>query len=294
MFKPLLACNVDLTKLRYPVYASPKLDGIRCIVIDGKPMSRSMKIIPNRYIQEQFTKYSDILEGLDGELIVGSPTAKNVYNASVSGVMSQDGEPEFTFHVFDRVSKPDDSFEYRLISVESMIMSYPEFVKLVKQIRITNEQELNAFESEVLSQGYEGCMLRDPNGRYKQGRSTVNEGILLKLKRFDDSEATIVGFDERLHNGNEAKINELGHTERSSHKENMIGRGDLGALVVKCNKYPEEFRIGTGFDDATRALIWASRDEWLGKLIKFKHQLCGELNAPRFPVYINVRHEDDL
>lgn len=59
MFKPLLACNADLSKVRYPVYVSPKLDGIRCIVINGIAMSRSMKPIPNRYIQSQISEYAN-------------------------------------------------------------------------------------------------------------------------------------------------------------------------------------------------------------------------------------------
>ena len=50
--KPMLAalCE-DVTKLRYPVIASPKLDGIRALVIDGQLVSRTLKPIPNRYVQ---------------------------------------------------------------------------------------------------------------------------------------------------------------------------------------------------------------------------------------------------
>ena len=43
-----------------------------------------------------------------------------------------------------------------------------------------------------------------PNAPYKQGRSTVREGYLLKVKTFLDDEATVVRFEERMHNGNEA------------------------------------------------------------------------------------------
>jgi DNA ligase-1 len=292
MFKPLLACNADLSKIRYPVYGSPKLDGIRCIVIDGKPMSRSLKVIPNRYIQEQFARYAEELEGLDGELIVGSATAKNVYNASVSGIMSQDGEPDFTYHVFDRIGGGD--YLTRWLRSHDEFDRGVDFVNVLPSCRIDNEVELSEYELLSVAEGYEGIMLRDPTGIYKNGRSTVSEGILLKVKRFADSEATIIGFEERLHNTNEATTNALGRTERSSHQENMIGRGDLGAIIVKCADYANEFRIGTGFDDATRRLIWDNRSEWLGKLIKFKHQKSGEKDAPRFPVYLGLRSADDL
>jgi DNA ligase-1 len=255
-------------------------------------MSRSLKAIPNRYIQEQFAKYADVLEGLDGELIVGSATAKNVYNASVSGIMSQDGEPAFTYHVFDRLG--NGSYCDRWLYTHDEFDRGVDFVNVLPSCRIDNEVELSEYESQSVTEGYEGIMLRDPAGIYKHGRSSVNEGILLKVKRFADSEATIIGFEERLHNANEATTNALGRTERSSHQENMIGRGDLGAIIVRCADYANEFRIGTGFDDATRKLIWDDRDEWLGKLIKFKHQKSGEKDAPRFPVYLGLRNSDDL
>ena len=45
-----------------------------------------------------------------------------------------------------------------------------------------------------LNAGYEGLMLRDPNGIYKFGRSSVKENILLKVKEFMDDEAEIIAF----------------------------------------------------------------------------------------------------
>lgn len=73
-FKPTLAVNADFTKIQYPVYASPKLDGIRCSIVDGKALSRTLKQIPNKHIFNQLSTTD--LNGLDGELIIGSPTSK--------------------------------------------------------------------------------------------------------------------------------------------------------------------------------------------------------------------------
>ncbi len=67
IFKPMLACEVDLDKLRFPLLASAKLDGVRAIVRDGVVYSRSNKPIPNKFVQQQFKH----LEHFDGELIVG-------------------------------------------------------------------------------------------------------------------------------------------------------------------------------------------------------------------------------
>ena len=60
MFKPMLAATVaDRSKLRFPYLASPKLDGIRCLVLNGEVLSRSFKPIRNRFIQVQLKRLPD-------------------------------------------------------------------------------------------------------------------------------------------------------------------------------------------------------------------------------------------
>ncbi len=291
-FKPLLAVEADLNKIKYPVLCSPKLDGIRALVLNGKLVSRNLKPIPNHYVREAIEAHADLLEGFDGELVVGSPTAENCFNVSSSGIMSRDGEPDFKFYVFDRTG--DEPFHKRYNAVRfSEAVELP-FVQYVVHVTASNERELDKIEDVAVNKGYEGIMLRDPNGRYKFGRSTAKEGILLKVKRFADTEATIVGFEERMHNANPATTDALGHTERSSHKENMIGRGDLGAIRVKCDLFGSEFNIGSGFDDAMRKEIWDNRDSYIGRAAKFKYQTAGMKDVPRFPVFLGFRHEGDM
>ena len=123
------------------------------------------------------------------------------------------------------------------------------------------------------------------------GRSTVNEGYLLKLKRYTGAEFRVIGCEERMHNGNDAKTNELGRTERSSHQEGKTGRGDLGALVlpdVGCI-----FNVGTGFCDEESAEIWNRRKEYLNRLAKVKYFAIGMNEAPRHPVFLGWRDGRD-
>ena len=81
---------------------------------------------------------------------------------------------------------------------------------------------------------------------------------LLKVKRFEDGEAGILAVEEQMHNGNEATTNELGRTQRSSHKENKVPMGTLGALVCKDVETGIQFNIGTGFTDEVRQQLWLS------------------------------------
>ena len=136
-------------------------------------------------------------------------------------------------------------------------------------------------------------MIRSGDGKYKYGRSTTKEGTLLKLKRFVDAEYKIVGFEERMHNANEATKNALGQTERSSHKENLVGRGDLGALVLETAD-GLRFNCGTGFTDSSRSEIWGNRDRYLGQFAKIKSFLIGVKDLPRFPVFLGMRDPIDM
>lgn len=283
MFKPMLASDADLATLRFPVLASPKLDGIRAIVIDGVVMSRSLKPIPNKYVQSLFRG----CEHFDGELIVGEPTSKTCYRDTVSEVMSHDKTGGCSFYVFDHIKHLDKSYRDRAANLWDNSKS----LYVHEQRFIHTGDELLAYEAECLELGYEGLILRDPDSKYKCGRGTAKEQIILKLKRFVDDEAVVVGFWERMENTNEKTVNELGRSKRSSHQAGKVGRGDLGALA--CSFGGIEFNIGTGFDDALRAEIWANKSKYLGQLAKFKHFPIGTKDAPRHPVFLGWRDRSD-
>ena len=282
MFKPMLAGKApkDLSKLVYPVIASPKLDGIRCLRPYGmSPVTRSFKPIPNKHIAGMLEEH--LPEGFDGEIII--PGAE--FSGVASGVMRRDGEPEFEFHVFDFILKKQEGerFVDRVERIRKMSERFPSWIKMVVQMYIPNVKILEEYEKQCLAEGYEGVMVRQPDSPYKCGRSTTNEGYLLNIKRFADDEAVVVGFEELMHNANEAKKDAFGRTERSSHKANKVGKGMLGKLILEFNGYT--FGVGTGFTERERQDYWAIRDNLLGASVTFKHQPSGSKDKPRFPVF---------
>ena len=284
-FRPMLASPFDEALLKFPVLASPKLDGVRAIVRDGVVLSRALKPIPNKWVQQRFSH----LEHFDGELIVGASNDPDVLRATTSGVMRVEGEPDVSFHVFDHVENHARLYtvRYDLLEEDTEINVF-----VVPQHELMNTFELNAFEHEVLAEGYEGVMLRHPDAPYKFGRSTAREGYLLKVKRFHDAEFEIVGFEEEMFNANEATTSELGRTKRSSHKANKIPKGRLGALVLKYGD--TTFNCGTGFNDAERERIWAERDSYLGKLAKIKYFAHGIKDVPKLSSFLGIRDERDM
>jgi DNA ligase-1 len=285
-FKPMLAARADLRVLKYPVLASPKLDGVRAVVNERQLLSRSLKPIPNRYIADLLARPK--LHGFDGELILGDPWGPTVYRDTVSAVMSRDGRPELRYYVFDLWGTPFN-YEERWHELLRLTEKLTLPVDLVESIVIENRAQLDEYEAAAVAKGFEGVMLRSPKAPYKHGRSTVSEGYLLKLKRFEDSEALVIGIEEEMHNANEAQTNELGRTKRSSAKGGLVGKGTMGALVVRDLTTGVEFNIGTGFTAEDRA-----RTEWVGKTVKYKHFPVGTKDKPRHPVYLGLRAAEDL
>ena len=292
VFKPLLAvaCE-DVTKVNYPVLLSEKLDGIRASIHNGVVMSRSMKPIPSAAVQAKFGRPE--YEGYDGEIIYGDKNAKDVFNKSTRACMSHEFPEELDvnelqFYVFDQIN--NDIYSDRWSRIKEDI--HNDVIRL-DMFMVSSAEELTQMEEDFLAIGAEGVMVRSTLGKYKQGRSTLKEGILLKVKRFVDEEALIIDFEEKMHNANESTVGELGQTKRSSHQENMIPCGTLGALVVHSEKWGS-FKIGTGFNDAQRQEIWDNKDKYDGNLVKFKYFAVGVVDKPRHPVYIGIRHKEDI
>jgi DNA ligase-1 len=299
MFKPLLSPGNDPMKdlsyfqtLKFPLLCSPKLDGIRCIIKEGQAKSRTYKNIPNLMIQ-------DMLEGLpefDGELIDGDPTALDVYNKTQSTVMSIDKDAtNVRFYVFDYAEEEfkNTPFWNRLGLSEELSKKYEDIVIPVKHKLVTNLKELLQYENEVLELNYEGVMMRDPNGIYKYGRATWNEGIIYKLKRFTDDEAVIIDILEQMTNNNEKERDELGKAKRSTAKAGLSPADTLGKIVVNFNGLQLDIAPGT-LNHIERQQIWDNKEEFIGKYIKFRHFAVGVKELPRFPRFVGFRDEMDF
>jgi DNA ligase-1 len=285
--KPMLSASldeVDLSSLRYPLLASPKLDGIRCLLINGVAFSRNMKPIRNEFVQA----WANDKHGFDGELIVGSSTGPNVLGFTQSGVMSKEGYPDFTFHAFDVFNAPNPFAErYEQL----MKIGYMDRFDPVLHAEIRNAQDLSDFEEDCLDLGYEGVMVRDPYGPYKNGRSTLREGFLMKLKRFTDGEAVVVRLEEGRHNANILQADELGRAKRSHSILNLVPNGTVGTLIVSDPKWGE-LRVAPGtMTHADRCYYWERPQFLVGKTIHWRSFCYGIKDKPRFPRFYGLRDE---
>jgi DNA ligase-1 len=298
--KPMRACKVDdYEKLRFPLGATPKLDGIRSEFTDNLVKSKTMKLIPNKFIRRTMETSSLVGLDLDGELrTFNADGSARTFNEVQSDIMSQDGEPNFQYWVFDYMIDLKMPYMKRCEALGALAL--PPFCRKVLPVIVHNLDELDALVENWLSQGLEGAMVRALNSPYKCGQSTFKEQYLLKVKPVEDSECVVIGFEEQLENTNLKVLTEDGHSKRSSHKDGMVPAGTLGKfLVQEIGKTPwngKTFAIGTGkgLDHEFRQKIWDNREEYLGKIITYEYQKIGTKDLPRQPIWKGFRHKDDL
>ena len=285
--RPMLAFTItDRAKLRFPYLVSPKLDGIRCLIIDGKVLSRSFKPIRNKFIVEQLAG----LNNLDGELIVGAPNLGEVLNRTTRGVMSAEGEPSFQYHVFDTLSDLSLPFKDRL----AKIPSHP-YIQAVPHTVVNSLNDLGILEEQVLADGYEGLILRHAGSPYKCGRSTLTENALGKLKNFMDGELLVSGVREGVMNINYPMLDAFGRTTRSTHQDGMLPNGKVGTILGTDLQTGQALEVSPGkMTHAERELLWRDQGKIIDKIVKYKCFGYGSINAPRFASFQSFRHEDDM
>lgn len=292
--RPMLAAKLkDVDQIKWPMIATPKVDGIRCLNPDGRILSRSFKPIRNLYINTLLSKILPI--GSDGELF-----SSDNFQDCTSDIMSVYGNPDFVYCMFDLATNLDTPYIERLKALDDWIKSSDKlvsrFVKVLPYTVINSKEEFIDYSYKMVSDGYEGSIIRTPNSPYKCGRSTWNEKYLVKWKPLKDSEAIVTGFEEMYHNENISFTNELGLSSRSTSIIGKVPAGTLGNFIAVDITTGVEFKCGTGknLTDSIRREIWKNKELYLGRIFKYKYQAHGMKEKPRQPIWHGWRDKDDL
>lgn len=300
-FKPMRSVAPDEKfPVRFPMLGSYKYDGIRLCRYDGKLVTKSGKQLPNKAVRNWILAH--IPEGIDFEVIVGPPNLETTYNTTYRGVMSIEGEPDFTLYCFDICEAEGaaggfahERYVNMVNRLKPVMQAWPGRVVPVDQKWLHSQAELDAFYSEALEAGYEGIVVKDPSGFYKWGKCTAKEGIQFKIKPEVDAEAMVVGFYEAEENQNEAFKNELGETKRSTHQENKVGKGTLGGFIAKDLATGRDIRVPCGkMKHAERQHVWNNQAQYVNEIFTYRAMGYGELNLPRQPRWYRWRHVVDV
>jgi len=280
----------DLSRIVFPKLASPKIDGFRC-VLGSQAYTSRMSAFPNRRVHQDLKDRLTDDAPLDGEIVVGKRRGPGVLNRTSSGVTSRDGEPDWRLWVFDAPRVGVGKADRLRIAGKAVKRLGDKRIRLVKHELIHDLEELQAYIDACLEAGFEGVMISDPHGPYKEGKSTINQGWLLKIKPFDTAEGRIKGWFEEQENTNEAKREATGKLKRSSAKAGKVPKGQLGGFILEDCETGIEVRVGGGFTLDQRKKLWQiiqrRPGDLRGQLVRYKKQRVGEKDKPRHPGFLD-------
>lgn len=308
ILRPMLAEKANdeqvaaLIKQKGLMWAFAKIDGVRCLnrglhnprtgQTEGDLRSRSMKKFPNLEINQMFDRPEFF--GFDGELTVTEPNDPIACRAASGAVATIHGSSPWKWWVFDNFRNPDLPFHERYARIPDDFGPLVDIYRLPFYV-ITSMKDFHDLERELVErQGFEGLILRDPNAKYKENRATLKEGSMVKIKRFMDAEAEIVGFKEEMANMNDLGIDERGYAKRSNAKSGLVGKGTLGAFICRDLITGIEFPVGGGITAAERIEFWRNRENLLGRIIKYKHLPTGAKEKPRHAGFLSFREKFDM
>lgn len=266
------------------IFASRKLNGSRGTYFKGDIISRqAQKFEGLDHIIKDIEKIIGTDYAVDGELIrrnIDGLTDGQNFRETIS-ILNSDGNDKslIKFVIFDIV--PIDEFE-RDACTENYSVRKKRLLDLKNKIQKNGTQNI-----EVVQMVYEGTDVNDVYdwldyavkhdweglvvNRQVPYRRTRHNGCL-KVKRFYTVDLRITAIEEG---------------------QNRLA-GTMGALVVAYKG--NELRVGSGFDDATRAAVWESPDNYIGKIVevKFKEKSCDKktgLESLQFPTFVRFRDD---
>jgi DNA ligase-1 len=257
----------------FPCFVQPKLDGLRCVVYlrDGKPVYQSRTGGYFTVLQHLDPHVLQILSAdptlvLDGELYTPDIPFEELAGIIKKKTLTDTDEKRIQcvqYHIYDVVI-PAVPFRQRLLIVQNIVPISNTAIKLVPTYLTTNEQVFREKFGEYVAQGYEGIMLRNTEGMY---RENYRSNDLMKYKEFFEAEYTIVDYKE------------------------AAGR-DAGTVIWECET-PEgrRFSVRPRGSLEMRRQWFSTAPTYIGKRLTVIYQELSEMGVPRFPVGKAIRDE---
>lgn len=324
-FLPLLAPNkeIDISSLSYSLLGSVKLDGCRLLAKQGQLVTRSLKNLPNKQYNEKFEPLRQYSEDnnyiIDGEIYAhGVP-----FQFIVSCFMTQDFEAKTAikkwkelceehdyyitrqevydksmFYCFDLIVNENfgKQFKLRYLDITKPANLFPRLLTRVHHKLLHNKEEVEEYFQEALKDGYEGLILRNPEGIYKFDRATIKQNIIFKYKPFVTTDKIIKGFIQatEVNKDVEKTINEKGYSRTSKKQGDRHLINKASGFIVDFNG--QDLTVPIAMTDEQKKYIWTHQKEYLGKYIEFKYMEIGmkKDGLPRIPKFKRFREDKDV
>jgi len=243
------------------VIGQPKLDGMRCtaIIRNGKVKFQSrggVEIETVDHIKEDLKGLPDVV--LDGELYAHGHSFQE--NMKMIKKYRKGKTEKVKFHLYDLIS--EEPFIQRYNELLRIVTTHPrEHIRVVENVELKSKEELDRLHTQLLSEGYEGTILRHGNKGYKvNGRCDS----LLKFKDFIDEAVRVIDI------------------------EPSDARPEQGVVVCELEN-GKTFKANPKLSHEEREELLRNKKEHIGKTAEIRFFEWTDDGIPRFPVFVGWR-----
>ena len=270
--------------VEYPAAGQRKFDGVRCLAMraEGFPSNIVLLTRKNKEFAGMNSLRSQIARLnlppsiiLDGELYSDTLTFQRVsglVRKKPENLSDRDLEDleQVSYRIYDLInlSNMDMTFAARYRLLQSLLRAVPNplylipRLRLTRNVRIRNEEDVAAYLALFEEEGFEGLMVRNLESPYELDKRSKH---LQKVKTFIDEEFPIVGYYEATGN-------------------------DRGTPIWECEApNGRRFRARPMGTLAERRELWANRDASIGRPLTVRFFEYTDDGVPRFPVGVAIR-----
>ena len=269
--KLVMLASKNHGKVKFPCYVQRKYDGMRCATSreyftnvkdffgDAYPVMRTRNGKILNHLNHLLKQVKILGQGyeLDGELYCHGKTLREIIS------MVKREQPEnvkIQYRVYDVIS--DEPQWKRLKNAKWATKLCGPDIQFVPTYKCNNWEEVRELFGKFIEEGYEGAIIRNPDGLYECG---YRSNSLIKYKKFIDEEFEVISANE------------------------ATGR-DKGTIIFVCKtKKGKEFRVRPQGTREERRKWWDTWSEFVGKKLTVRHVGYTEYGIPFHPVGIAIR-----
>jgi len=284
----LVSSMNEKTKLKFPMMAQTKMDGMRfnAIVENGAVTYRSRngkELDLKGVLDDDFLTRADGFDVVfDGELLIWGTDGKPVDRKTGNGLLTKFQRDTGTFQIaeriraviWDRIPLSDFRMGTCVIPCQtrwSMMVAGPstDKVRVAKTTMVNTIKVAQELYQEKLAEGEEGIILKDPAGYWEDKRVKHQT----KMKAELEADLKVTGY-----NPGTGKY-----------------LGKIGSLIVESADGKVQTSVGTGLSDEQRSLDF---EEFCSKIVSIKYNALisdkkTNIKSLFLPVFIEVREDKD-
>lgn len=266
-FKVMRPKDYDKNRpLPFPMWLSPKLDGLRGEFYDGSFWTKTGH--PIYGLSEQTALLRPVWKvHLTGELLVPGVD----FDTSSGNIRSHSPSPKAVYYVFDAPGLEQEPFRRRLLWYYTNIkaLNTPRVVP-VSNVLVHTMEEVERMFKMYMAMGMEGIVLKTPEHLHMDGCNADGETWeWVRMKPFITEDVKVL--DKYEGEGKHA--------------------GRLGGFIVENLRTRVQSKVGGGFTDQEREFYWLHFERYRGSICEISFQRKTKLGRYRHPNFVRFRRD---